>query len=187
MIRKVNLNFKRRGFPARERGAVHQRQPSSSSAGCAVCSTTRRPTRGVPRAVVRIREYAGLEPGYTALTEILKQRITEQMAKPGVIYPARRSRSKPRWRATRTTSRALPRCMQKYKLEGWQEPFAKLKTQLARLRRMDPGHRAAQGARPTSACRPSITRSTWRTTASTFRRRSSPPWRTRRSPRSRAR
>ena len=47
------------------------------------------PAERRPAAVVRIREYAGLEPGYTALTEILKQRVKEQMAKPGVVYPAR--------------------------------------------------------------------------------------------------
>ncbi len=39
--------------------------------------------------MIRIREYAGLETGYRPLTEILKQRVSEQMAKPGVIYPAR--------------------------------------------------------------------------------------------------
>ena len=45
------------------------------------------PAERRPAAVVRIREYAGLEPGYKPLTEILKQRVMEQMAKPGVVYP----------------------------------------------------------------------------------------------------
>ena len=47
------------------------------------------PSERRPAAVVRIRKYAGLEAGYKSLTEILKQRVMEQMAKPGVVYPAR--------------------------------------------------------------------------------------------------
>ena len=39
--------------------------------------------------MARIRKYAGLEPGYKPITEILKQRVIEQMAKPGVVYPAK--------------------------------------------------------------------------------------------------
>ncbi len=31
----------------------------------------------------------GWNLGYKPLTEILKQRVMEQMAKPGVVYPAR--------------------------------------------------------------------------------------------------
>lgn len=40
-------------------------------------------------AVIRLREQAGLAPGYKALAEILKQRVQEQMAKLGVIDPLR--------------------------------------------------------------------------------------------------
>ncbi len=47
------------------------------------------PAERRPAAVVRIRKYAGMEPGYKPLADILKQRVMEQMAKPGVVYPAR--------------------------------------------------------------------------------------------------
>lgn len=40
-----------------------------------------------PAAVIRLRKYAGVEPGYKPFTEVLKQRVMEQMAKPGVVYP----------------------------------------------------------------------------------------------------
>src|SRR5581483_5983548 len=81
-------------------------------------------------AVVRIRKYAGLEEGYKPLTEILRQRTLEQMAKPGVIYP---------WRQEIETELArdsnyadgIAALLEKYKLQGWQEPFAKLKSELA--------------------------------------------------------
>ena len=42
-----------------------------------------------PAALVRLRKYAGDEPGYQPFTELLKARELEQIAKPGVIYPSR--------------------------------------------------------------------------------------------------
>src|SRR5581483_1079717 len=42
-----------------------------------------------PAAVTRLKEYAGLAPGYEPITEILQQRVQDQMAKPGVLYPSR--------------------------------------------------------------------------------------------------
>ena len=54
---------------------------------CAVCWTTRWPAERRPAAVVRLRKYAGVEPGFKPFTELLKQRVMEQMAKPGVVYP----------------------------------------------------------------------------------------------------
>ena len=40
-------------------------------------------------AVVRLRKYAASEPRFTPLTEILKRRETDKMAKPGMLYPSR--------------------------------------------------------------------------------------------------
>ena len=63
------------------------------------------------------------------LTEILKQRTTEQMAKPGVIYPAKVEIETEMARNSNYVE-GIAALMQKYKLTGWEEPFAKLKTQL---------------------------------------------------------
>ena len=41
-----------------------------------------------PAAVVRLRKYAGVEPGFKPFTGVLKQRMMEQMAKPGAVYPS---------------------------------------------------------------------------------------------------
>ena len=76
-----------------------------------------------------MREYAGLEPGYTAITEILKQRTQEQMAKPGVIYPAKIEIETEMARNSNYIE-GMAALMQKHNLEGWQEPLAKLKQQL---------------------------------------------------------
>src|SRR5271167_2598461 len=128
MIRRVNLNFKRQDFQrANEVPFLNASQMVFGGVQVLLDEQTAPERR--PATVVRIREYAGLEPGYTALTEILKQRVTEQMAKPGVIYPARVEIETEMARDANYVD-GIAALMQKYKLTGWEEPFAKLKTQL---------------------------------------------------------
>jgi uncharacterized protein (DUF885 family) len=128
MIRRVNLNFKRQDFQ-RANEVPFLNASLNVFGGLQVLLDEQTPSERRPAAVVRIREYAGLEPGYTALTEILKQRITEQMAKPGVIYPARVEIETEMARNSNYLD-GIVALMQKYKLTGWEEPFAKLRTQL---------------------------------------------------------
>jgi len=83
-----------------------------------------------PAALIRLRKYAGLEPGFKPFTDVLKQRMMEQMAKPGVVYP---SAGEMEYQLERNkhyidTMRTL---FDKYKLTGWQDPFFKLQQQLA--------------------------------------------------------
>jgi len=80
--------------------------------------------------VARIRKYAGLDPGYTPLTEIFKQRVKEQMAKPGVVYPAQIEIETELGRTSSFVG-GMASLMEKYNIQGWQEPYEKLKTQLA--------------------------------------------------------
>ena len=81
-------------------------------------------------AVVRLRKYAGVEPGYKPLTEIFKQRAEEQMAKPNMEYPAKVDIETELAR-NQNYVEGIPALFQQYGLTGWQEPFAKLKTELA--------------------------------------------------------
>ncbi|MGA3318037.1 MAG: DUF885 family protein [Candidatus Korobacteraceae bacterium] len=128
MIRRVNLTFKRQDFQ-RAHEVPFFNASQMVFGGLQVLLDEQTPSERRPAAVVRIREYAGLEPGYTAITEILKQRISEQMAKPGVIYPARVEIETEMARNSNYLN-GIAALMQKYKLTGWEEPFAKLKTQL---------------------------------------------------------
>lgn len=82
-----------------------------------------------PAAVIRIREYAGLESGYKPLTEILKQRVMEQMAKPGVYYPARVEIETELVRNSNYLE-GIATLLHEYNLKDWEEPYSKLKTQL---------------------------------------------------------
>ena len=83
-----------------------------------------------PDAVVRLRKYAGVEEGYKPFTEILKQRTMEQIAKPGTIYPAKIEVETELGRNKNYVD-GIAALFTKYKLTGWEEPYAKLKTELA--------------------------------------------------------
>jgi Bacterial protein of unknown function (DUF885) len=80
-------------------------------------------------ALVRLRKYAGLEPGYKPLTEILKQRDAEQVAKPNVIYPAKLEIETALSRNKNFVD-GIPPLFKQYGITGWDEPYAKLKTEL---------------------------------------------------------
>ena len=83
-----------------------------------------------PDAVVRLRKYAGVEPGYKPFTEILKQRTMEQISKPGIVYPSKTEIETELGRNNNYTD-GMAALFTKYKLTGWEEPYAKLKTELA--------------------------------------------------------
>jgi uncharacterized protein (DUF885 family) len=83
-----------------------------------------------PAAVVRLRKYAGAETGYVPLTDLLKQREMEKMAKPGMTYPSRGEIETELGR-NQSYIEGMAALFTKYKLTGWEEPYAKLKTELA--------------------------------------------------------
>jgi len=80
-------------------------------------------------ALVRLRKYAGMESGYKPITEILKQRMEGQMAKPGILYPAK-AQVETGLQRNGMYQEGIPDLFKKYGLTGWEEPWAKLKAQL---------------------------------------------------------
>lgn len=83
-----------------------------------------------PAAVTRLRKYAGVEPGYKPFTDVLIQRLKEQMAKPGVVYPSSGEMETELGRDKNYVD-GLQKLFMQYNLTGWQEPFAKLREELA--------------------------------------------------------
>ncbi len=128
VIRKVELQFRQQDF-ARAHEVPFLNASGTVFGGLRILLDEQTPTGRRPAAVIRIREYAGLEPGYKPLTDILKQRVTEQMAKPGVYYPARVQIETELARNSNYID-GIAALMQKYNLKDWQEPYAKLKVQL---------------------------------------------------------
>ena len=72
-------------------------------------------------ALERLRKYAGLEDGLKPITEILKQRASEQMAKPGMVYPWREEIETELGRDSNYVD-GIAALFEKYKIEGWQGP-----------------------------------------------------------------
>jgi hypothetical protein len=128
LIHKVELNFREQDFQrAHEVPFINASQIVFE--GVRILLDEQTPNERRPAAVVRLRKYAGLESGYKPLTEILMQRVKEQMSKPGIIYP---SRSEIETEMGRNSNyiEGISSLLEKYKLANWQEPFEKLKTQL---------------------------------------------------------
>jgi uncharacterized protein (DUF885 family) len=82
-----------------------------------------------PAAVLRLKKYAGVEPGYLPLTDILLQRQQEQMAKPDVIYPSKDEIETELGRNSNYVDE-IATLFKKYQLTGWEDAYAKLKVQL---------------------------------------------------------
>ena len=70
MIRRVELNFKRQDFQ-RANEVPFLNASQMVFGGVRLLLDDQTPAERRPAALVRVREYAGLEPGYTAITEIL--------------------------------------------------------------------------------------------------------------------
>ena len=129
MIRRTELRFREQDYDRAH--LVPFLNPSQEVfSGIRILLDEQTPSARRPAAVTRIREYAGLENGYRPLTEILKERVTEQMAKPGVTYPAK-SEIETEMARNSNYIDGIAKLMRKYNLTGWEEPYEKLKTQLA--------------------------------------------------------
>ena len=128
VIRRIELEFREQDFE-RAHKVDYLNASGSVFSGLRVLLDEQTPTERRPAAIIRIRKYAGMEPGYKPLADILKQRVMEQMAKPGVVYPARTEIETELGRNPNYME-GIAALLEKYKLTGWQEPYNKLKAQL---------------------------------------------------------
>ncbi len=83
-----------------------------------------------PAAVVRLRKYVGLESGYEPLSAQAEERFREKLETPGLLGPAKVEVEK-NLENTQAYITGIGLLLEKYKLAGYQAPFAKLKEQLA--------------------------------------------------------
>jgi uncharacterized protein (DUF885 family) len=81
-------------------------------------------------ALLRLRKYAGVEPGYKPFTDRLKEREAEQIAKPGVIFPSKAQVETDLGRNSNYVE-GIASLFKKYNLTGWESAYAQLKAQLA--------------------------------------------------------
>ena len=83
-----------------------------------------------PAAVIRLRKYTGLEPGYTPVTQLAMARYREKAKNPALLGPAKELIEK-NLENTSTYVTGLGILLEKYKLQGYSEAYAKLREQLA--------------------------------------------------------
>jgi hypothetical protein len=128
LIRNVELQFREQDYERAHR-VEFQNASEEVFRGLRILLDQQTPSGRRPAAVARIREYAGLEPGYQPIAEVLKHRVMEQMVKPGIVYPARVEIETELARNSNYLD-GIASLMRKYNLTGWQEPYGKLKSQL---------------------------------------------------------
>ncbi|WP_164928547.1 DUF885 domain-containing protein [Gloeobacter violaceus] len=83
-----------------------------------------------PAALVRLKRYAGLEPGYKPITQLAEERTRERLNQPGILYPFRAQVEKDLANNASFVA-GMGQLFEKYKIAGYQEPLARLKTELA--------------------------------------------------------
>lgn len=83
-----------------------------------------------PSAVVRLRKYTGLEPGYEPLTVQAEKRFREKLSTTGLLGPSKLEVQK-NLENTNAYLTGIGLLLEKYKLTGYQDAFAKLQEQLA--------------------------------------------------------
>lgn len=82
-----------------------------------------------PAALVRLRKYAGVEPGYTPITKLAEDHIRTKLADRKLLGPFK-DQIERNLANNKTYIEGLGQLFQKYQIQGWEEPYAKLKQQL---------------------------------------------------------
>jgi hypothetical protein len=128
LIQQSELDFRREDF-TKQKKVPFLNATNYVFGGLQTLLDDQTPVERHPAAIVRLRKYAGLEAGYQPLTEILKARTLEQMAKPGVIYPSKQSMEVALSRNSGMVN-GIESLFKKYKLSGWEPAYASIKKQL---------------------------------------------------------
>jgi hypothetical protein len=88
------------------------------------------PAERRPAAVVRLRKYTGMEEGYAPLTEQATAYTRAYLDDPSLRGPFKDDLEKDLSNSARFIE-GLAQLFQRYELEGWEEPYELLRTQLA--------------------------------------------------------
>ncbi|HEX5226224.1 MAG TPA: DUF885 domain-containing protein [Bryobacteraceae bacterium] len=82
-----------------------------------------------PAAVVRLRKYTGVMPGFEPLTQQAEERFREKLQTPGLLGPSKQQLEKD-LENTGAYVTGIGLLLEKYKMTGYQDAFTKLKEQL---------------------------------------------------------
>jgi hypothetical protein len=82
------------------------------------------------KALARLRRYAGLEPGGSAITDLAKERTRERLGDPGLRGPFKGEVEKNLANSASYVD-GIPKLFEKYGIQGFEPAFAKLKEELS--------------------------------------------------------
>ena len=80
-------------------------------------------------SVIRLRKYAGMEPGYAPITSVLQERTAGQIRKTGMIYPSRQFMEVELSRNASIRA-GIEGLFKKYSITGWEPSYTTIKKQL---------------------------------------------------------
>lgn len=83
-----------------------------------------------PAALVRLKKYTGLTPGFTPFTTILERQYRAKLTTPGLLGPSKIEVEKDLGNTSAYVN-GIGLLLEKYKLQGYGDAFTKLKEQLA--------------------------------------------------------
>jgi len=81
-------------------------------------------------ALVRLRKYAGMEPGSTPIVQLAEERTRERLKTPGLEGPFKGEVEK-NFGNEAAYIEGVGKLFQKYQIAGYEEPYARLKQQMA--------------------------------------------------------
>ncbi|HYN15516.1 MAG TPA: DUF885 domain-containing protein [Terriglobales bacterium] len=81
-------------------------------------------------AMVRLRKYAGMEPGTPSIVQLTEERTRERLKAPGLMGPFKGEMEK-NFGNEAAYIDGIGKLFQKYKIAGYEEPYARLKQQMA--------------------------------------------------------
>ncbi|WP_158799818.1 DUF885 domain-containing protein [Pedobacter sp. L105] len=128
LISHLKLGFRQQDF-AQQRQVPFLNATSVIYDGLDILLDDQTPAARHAAAIVRMRKYAGLEKGHRPLTTILQERVAHQLAGGNMIYPSKQQMELDLSRNASIINGIAELC-KKYKLSGWEEPYAKLKKQV---------------------------------------------------------
>ncbi|MGH9492927.1 MAG: DUF885 domain-containing protein [Terriglobales bacterium] len=81
-------------------------------------------------ALVRLRRYAGMEPGYDPIVKLAEDRTRERLSQPGLLGPVKEEVER-NLNTSALFVNGIGQLFQRYKIEGYEKPYAELKRHLA--------------------------------------------------------
>jgi len=83
-----------------------------------------------PAALVRLKKYTGMAPGFTPIATLAETYVRSRLKEPGLVGPFK-DRVERDLANNATVLAGIEELFKKYNLAGYEEPYAKLKAQLA--------------------------------------------------------